>query len=194
MIIVKHRVNSAKELINISSNYGIEIDLRSSGCDLILAHDPFVKGELFTDWLKFYSHKLLILNLKEDGLENKAMEIMGNFHIDSYFFLDQPFPSLYKFSKDKPDYCSARVSEFEPVSSALQLNPGWLWFDSHSGNWDYLVEAFKLLKSTEIHTCLVSPELQRMNSRDEFVRINSILNDNGIVFDAVCTKFPEQWI
>jgi hypothetical protein len=194
LIIIKHRVNSAKELINISSSYGIEIDLRSSGSDLILAHDPFLKGELLIDWLQFYTHKLLILNLKEDGLEKKVMEIMRNFQIDSYFFLDLSFPALYKLSNDQPDFCSARVSEFEPVSSALQLNPGWLWFDSHSGNWDYLIEAFKLLKNIEIQTCLVSPELQRVNFQDEFVRLNSILKDNNIVFNAVCTKFPEQWV
>ena len=194
MIIIKHRINSIRDLIRTPYEHGVEVDLRSSGLNLILEHDPFEKGDDFKEWLQHYSHKILILNVKEDGLENKALEIMNQFRIDSYFFLDQSYPSLYKFCKDKPEYCSARVSDFEPISTALQLNPGWLWFDSHSGNWDYLVAAFRLLENRDIKTCLVSPELQRMNFQGELVKIKSILNENGIIFDAVCTKFPEQWV
>jgi hypothetical protein len=194
MIIIRHRINSINELLNIPIDYGVEIDLRSLGQELILEHDPFRNGTKFSEWLKHYRHKYLIVNLKEDGLETKAIDILNNFVIRNFFFLDQSFPSLYKLSRITPEYCSARVSDFEPISPALILKPGWLWFDSHSGDWDYLVETFNLIDKKNIKTCLVSPELQRENSKAELGELKSILNKYSIKFDAVCTKFPDIWL
>ena len=54
MIIIKHRVNTSKELKKLSINFGAEIDLRSNNKDIYLHHDPFKKGELFSNchgWL-----------------------------------------------------------------------------------------------------------------------------------------------
>ena len=69
MLFIKHRCNTISQLRDISKDYGLEIDLRSYKKDLILNHEPFEKGILFRDWLKFYNHKFLILNVKEEGLE-----------------------------------------------------------------------------------------------------------------------------
>lgn len=193
MILIRHRINSINELLNISSDYGVEIDLRSFGQELILEHDPFRNGTKFSEWLKHYRHKFLIVNLKEDGLETKAIDILSNFGIQNFFFLDQSFPSLYKLSRIAPKYCSARVSDFEPISPALSLKPGWLWFDSHSGDWEYLRDTFLALENQNIKTCLVSPELQRENSKTELGELKSILSKYSIKFDAVCTKFPDIW-
>ena len=70
MIIVKHRVNTINEIKKINKEFGVEIDLRSNKSRIYLHHDPFKKGEDFSKWLKFYNHKLLVLNVKEEGLEN----------------------------------------------------------------------------------------------------------------------------
>ena len=194
MIIIRHRINSINDLLDTSSDYGVEIDLRSSGQELVLEHDPFRNGTKFSDWLKHYRHKYLIVNLKEDGLETKAINTLNDFGVQNFFFLDQSFPSLYKLSRIAPEYCSARVSDFEPVIPALSLKPGWLWFDSHSGGWEYLVDSFDAIKNIQIKTCLVSPELQRLNAINELEMLKSILIKYAINFDAVCTKFPELWL
>ena len=47
MIIIKHRVNTSKELKKLSVNFGAEIDLRSKNKDIYLHHDPFKKGAIF---------------------------------------------------------------------------------------------------------------------------------------------------
>jgi hypothetical protein len=193
MILIRHRINSINELLNIHSDYGVEIDLRSLGQELILEHDPFKNGTKFSEWLKHYHHKYLIVNLKEDGLETKAINILNGFGIRNFFFLDQSFPSLYKISRITPEFCSARVSDFEPICSALSLKPGWIWFDSHSGDWEYLRDAFLALENQNIKTCLVSPELQRVDSEIELVNLKTIIKEMSINFDAVCTKFPEIW-
>ncbi len=194
MIIVRHRTNSINDLLSTPHNQGVEIDVRSLGGDLIVQHDPFQSGQKFTDWISFFHHKLLILNVKEDGLEESIIGVLKDLEISSYFFLDQSFPSLYKLSRISPEVCSTRVSEFESIDSAKLLHPGWVWFDSHTGSWDYLIESFESLRGTSIKTCLVSPELQRMNHDKEMVELKSIIDSQAIHFDAICTKVPEMWL
>jgi len=193
MILIRHRINLIDELLNIPSDYGVEIDLRSLGQELILEHEPFKNGLKLSEWIKHYNHKYLIVNLKEDGLETKAIEILSDYGIQDFFFLDQSFPSLYKLSRIAPEFCSMRVSDFEPISSALSLKPGWIWFDSHSGDWEYLRDAFLMLKNQNIKTCLVSPELQRVDSDIELINLKNIIKEMSINFDAVCTKLPHVW-
>ena len=60
-----HRINTIKELKEISIEYGIEIDLRDNvNGEIHLAHDPFILGELFEEYLKHYQHSFIILNIK----------------------------------------------------------------------------------------------------------------------------------
>ena len=99
MEIIAHRINTSKELIYIPLDLGVEIDIRTNNDQLILSHDPFKKGELMEEWLDHYQHKTLILNLKEEGLENKVLELMYKFDIKNFFFLDQSFPFLVKTFK-----------------------------------------------------------------------------------------------
>ena len=51
MRIYEHRVNISDALKSVSTTHGVEIDIRTHGGNLILAHDPFVEGELFEDFL-----------------------------------------------------------------------------------------------------------------------------------------------
>ena len=57
MEIIIHRVNKIKDLNKISENFGAEIDIRTSGSNLILSHDPFVKGDTLENYLENYNHK-----------------------------------------------------------------------------------------------------------------------------------------
>ena len=193
MIIIRHRVNKISDLVSIPPDQGVEIDLRSFGGELILEHDPFRNGEKFIDWISYFHHKQLVLNVKEEGLEKTIVEILEDLKISSYFFLDQSFPSLYKLSRIMPGICSARVSEYEPIQSAILLKPGWIWFDSHTGNWDYLDRSFDAIRKTPIKTCLVSPELQRPEYGSEIIELKSRIGRLSINFDAVCTKLPDIW-
>ena len=99
MIIIKHRVNTIKEVKKIDNKFGIEIDLRSNKSKIYLHHDPFKKGEEFSKWIKFYNHRLLILNVKEEGLEKKILSTLKKYKINNYFFHDQTFSSMLKNMK-----------------------------------------------------------------------------------------------
>ena len=45
---ILHRVNTIALLEKTPSNFGVEVDIRSYGGNLIIHHDPFKQGELFT--------------------------------------------------------------------------------------------------------------------------------------------------
>jgi hypothetical protein len=191
--IIKHRANSINDLISIPRYLGVEIDVRTFGLELIVSHDPFAPGVIFSQWLENYSHNFLIVNVKEDGLEKFVLDLLEKHQINDFFFLDQPIPSLYKSSKLWPDFCCARVSDIEPVESALNLSVGWFWFDSITGDWSYLKNAFEKISGLTVKKCLVSPELHRKNSESELLALKDRIKDLGIIFDAVCTKYPEKW-
>ena len=74
----------------------------------------------FETWLDHYSHKTLILNVKEEGLEERLIASMASRGIDDFFFLDQSFPFLIKWSKLGEHRCAVRVSEFENIETRAQ--------------------------------------------------------------------------
>ena len=76
MILINHRVNSISKLLKTSVEFGVEADLRSEDKKIYLHHDPFKKGESFEKWVKYYKHKILILNVKEEGLEDMVIKIL----------------------------------------------------------------------------------------------------------------------
>ena len=41
MNFIAHRINTIEELKRIDKKYGVEMDIRDYGNDLILSHDPF---------------------------------------------------------------------------------------------------------------------------------------------------------
>ena len=76
MILISHRRNLIEELKDTPRKYGVEIDIRTKGKDLIINHDPCKNGALLKAWLEFYDHSLLILNVKEDGLEEEILDLL----------------------------------------------------------------------------------------------------------------------
>ncbi len=51
-IIIQHRANTSSELNRCSVNYGVEVDIRNHGNDLIVEHDPFISDrETLEHWL-----------------------------------------------------------------------------------------------------------------------------------------------
>ena len=181
-------------MLNSTLNkYGIEVDIRSNKNDLIINHDPFLDGVKFSDWLKHYKHEFLIINVKEDGLEESILEILRKADITKFFFLDQSFPSLIRISSLGYKNCAMRISEYESVETALRLKDriNWLWVDTFT-KLSLTFEEYIKLKSANFKLCLVSPELNNGNLID-LKNLKTFIQEKKINFDAVCTKFPEEW-
>ena len=84
--IILHRRNTNNLLSETDLKYGAEIDLRSFEKEIILNHDPFKNGEVFENWIKNYKHGTLIINIKDDGIEDKVNFFLKKYAIKSYFF------------------------------------------------------------------------------------------------------------
>ena len=194
MQIIAHRKNTIAELSQTPSQFGIEVDIRSWGEGLTIHHDPFVKGEDFSEWLKHYQHSLLILNVKEEGLEARLIELMKKHGIENYFFLDQSFPFLVKWAKLGEKRLAVRVSEYESIDTALSLKDkvNWIWVDCFT-RFPLNANTAKQLKEANFKICLVSPELQGRNAELEIPALQKLLKAENITPDAVCTKRPDLW-
>jgi len=129
MKFISHRRNTIEELKATPTEYGVEVDIRSDNGKLVIHHDPFASGDDFEEWIKHYEHSTLILNVKEEGLEARLIDLMKQHEITDYFFLDQSFPFLIKWSKLGERHCAVRVSEFESIETALTLagKIDWVW-------------------------------------------------------------------
>jgi len=190
MQIISHRRNTIEELRATPTQYGIEMDLRSYGDRLIVHHEPFVDAVDFEEWIKHYQHKTLILNVKEEGIEYRTKEIVENYGIEDYFFLDLSFPYLIKMVNAGERRVAVRFSEYESLETVLSLSgkADWVWVDCFTKmpltrfSYDALSKHFKL--------CIVSPELQGRDT-SEIAQFKSLLKNYHI--DAVCTKRADLW-
>jgi len=190
MLKIAHRINTVSDLQNVPNQYGIELDIRYENDYLILHHDPFCTGEKFEDLLKVYQHKLLILNVKTEGIEAECLRLLEKYNIKDYFFLDLSLPYLVKWSNKGLNQCAVRLSEYEPLEFVLKFanKVDWVWVDCFTvcaltqENYAAIKEHFKI--------CLVSPELHGHTH----LTISDIQQQlTGLEIDAVCTKKPELW-
>lgn len=194
LIKVIHRVNQGSQLEKIPYSFGVEVDLRQWGNQIIVEHEPFVQGECFEEWLKSFHHKLIVLNIKSEGIEMRAVEMLyESFPEASYFLLDQSFPFLFKSIISKSLISGIRVSDIESFEQMIMLRSDWVWLDCHLGDWSYLTKALPIASKLGIKTCLASPELHGRNVDQEVNQIKGILNQTNMKFSAVCTKNPSVW-
>ena len=194
MKFISHRRNTIEELKATPREYGVEVDIRSNDGKLIIHHDPFASGEDFEAWLKHYHHGTLILNVKEEGLEACLIELMQQHHVTDYFFLDQSFPFLIKWSKLGERNCAVRISEFESIETALILagKIDWVWVDCFT-HFPLTGNDAKRLLEAGFKLCLVSPELQGRPAEVEIPLLANLLRECSIKPEAICTKQPELW-
>lgn len=194
MKLIAHRRNTIEALNATAAKYGVEVDIRSYGDQLIIHHDPLVAGAPFDDWIAAYRHGTLILNVKEEGLEARLIALMQAHGIEDYFFLDQSFPFLVKWADAAARRCAVRVSEFESIETALTLagKVDWVWVDCFT-RFPLSREDAGRLRDAGFRLCLVSPELQGRDAETDIPRLAALLAERRIQADAVCTKRPDLW-
>lgn len=191
MQIVQHRVNTIQQLKNTPTQYGVEFDIRDKFDEIVLQHDAFKNGEKWIDYLQHYSHKLMIANIKTEGVEQQIIENLENHKVEHFFLLDVSLPMLVKFSNKGFKKMAVRFSEYEPIELALRFagKVDWLWVDCFSYlplNIDNIQQLKKYFK-----ICIVSPELQQ---HDAMLIAEFRQQIQGFEIDAVCTKLPQMWV
>jgi hypothetical protein len=192
--LIAHRRNTIEQLRETPRELGVEVDIRSQGSELIIHHDPFVVGVRFADWFAEYQHGILILNVKEEGLEDALLDLMRARGKEDFFFLDQSFPFLIRTARRGERRCAVRVSEFETVETALTLagQIEWVWVDCFT-RFPLSPSDGQRLKQAGFRLCLVSPELQGRTAPSEVAAMRAQAAGLGVAIDAVCTKAPDLW-
>lgn len=186
----RHRVNSLAELRALPAGQGVELDLRESGTDVIVTHDPFTAGPRLEEWLEVSGPRPLILNVKAEGLEPRILELVQAHGFTDFFLLDCTVPALMKLARSGERRFAARWSEVEPLDSVLAFEgrADWVWIDCFTrwpgtdAEWARLAQSFRL--------CLVSPELHGHGVEAIAAFRSSIA---GRPFHAACTKRPDLW-
>jgi hypothetical protein len=208
-----HRINTEEELRNIPPMFGVELDLRDGDHNqLYLQHDPYIRGERFgvffrsdnrenltqefESYLKSYNHKTMILNIKSERIEPRCIELMNEYGISSYFFLDSNLPMIYLMNtKYHNSNIACRFSEFEPIESYRLIKHmiTWVWCDCFTSQ-SLTRYIYDEIQKDGKKMCIVSPELQGrlydiQKYRDYFI-------ENGMTLDAICCKITNiiHWI
>lgn len=185
---IAHRINTAEELAKLPSEYGVELDLRDDQKgNVYIAHNPFEQGEDFEQYLRQYHHGMMILNVKSERIEFRIMELLKQYRIENFFFLDSSFPMIYLLGTMGEHRIALRYSEFEALDTIrnMQGSAEWIWIDCFT-RLPVTQESYRELKDMGYKLCLVSPELQGREGDIEAYRNG--LEKEGIVLDAVCTK------
>lgn len=193
-MIFLHRQNNLEFPIE---SYGIEIDLRYNG-RLVLNHDLLEKDFLysyFEEKIQFMKNIPIICNVKESGLEEKTIELLGNNF--EYYFLDSQIPDILRLSKNGyQGKFIIRISDVEFYNKRLMdiSKPKYVWVDySQFSNFD--IQNYREFiygikpKLEQVEPILVSPELYDLSYMKLIKPIQSIL-PKGF---SVCTKKPELW-
>jgi hypothetical protein len=205
MIYINHRINTIEELMKVPEQNGIELDVRYHENELILHHDPFNhhknKPEIFENLLKKWHHKgPMILNIKTEGIEKACIELMNNYKINNWFFLDLSMPYFVIYSNVakkneitgfSQENLAVRFSEYEPLEYALSFSgrAKWIWVDCFT-KMPLNQSSYDKIKKAGFKICIVSPELQK----HQLTKISEFKEQiTNLTIDAVCTKRPDLW-
>jgi hypothetical protein len=192
MEIVAHRINLINELLKVPVKYGCEIDIRSQGSKLILNHEPYLSGDSLVDYLDNYKHGLLVLNIKEAGIENDVLHLVRERNIPSFFLLDVEFPYLFRASRLGERAIAVRFSEDEPIELVYNYKKfvDWVWVDT---NTKLPLDSNNTNVLSSMQTCLVCPE--RWGRPNDIIPYRKSMKYLGFNPNAVMTnlKYTHLW-
>lgn len=194
MIIFEHRINSIAALEKVPLSRGVEFDVRLNHGSLVTAHSPFEPGDSLVDFLKFVGGRPLIVNIKEEGIEDLVIKLLGENDVLNYFLLDVSFPYLIKFAQQGFTRIATRASEFEDSKALQMTGSDWCWLDSFGDDFGHCVETIKLANEVGSKVCLVSPELHDLGRVNLVSDLQQLLKIHGLRLDGVCTKYPDLWL
>lgn len=192
-MIIQHRINSIEELKSTNKDKGIEVDIRWSDKfnKLIITHDLPNRQYLFLeDYLNFYEHKLLILNIKSSLCEEPCIDLMEKFAIKNYYFLDSQIPDIVRHKKNGRNNFIIRYSNFEYPSQSLLQDSKYVWVDTFgSPYFDYSYVTNLIYAGYEL--IFVSPELHKSDKIDALVTSVKGFGFSNMI--NVCTKISTKW-
>ena len=185
----------------IESGFSVEIDLRDSSGDVVVAHDPgapkdtltlSVLCQLIDDLGKQSSEQVLALDVKADGLHKlPGLDVPKNLE---HFFFDMSIPELIQYKSIGHLNTATRWSEFEDPQILIEtFSDEWVWMDCFRSDW-WLRDPKSLRRLQEVSqgskVVIVSPELHGRDPKQvwDYFTLESRSNRNLYI----CTDHPER--
>lgn len=197
MLTVAHRINDSAALRATPEHFGIEMDIHAYGDRLVVHHDAFAEGEELEAWLAHYRHKLLILNIKEEGIERRVIELVEKRGIRDFFLLDVTPPMLFRLAQAGERRMAVRMSACEAASNALAMagRVQWVFIDAMRDDVALPLTRAEhdALRAAGFRLCMVSHELWG-RERPKVQAMQAALRETGVTLDAVLTKQPGWWV
>ena len=207
MQIVAHRINTLEGLRTLNPKYGVEIDIRGEGGKLLLQHDPIYDPSKLVDlddFLRIFSERkmaFVILNVKEDGYEERIIEMCAKYGIpkEKYFLLDVEFPFLYRATRKLGiRQIAVRYSEAEPIEAMEaqivngELRVDWMWIDTNT-KLPLDEQIVSRIKKSGVKTALVCPD--RWGRPEDIPVYREQMKKLGFTPDIVMTSVTniEKW-
>jgi len=188
-----HRINTISGLRPVPREFGTEIDIRADGSTLILNHEPFLGGERLIDYLDEYRHGLLILDIKETGVEDEVLRLIRERGISRYFLLDVEFPYIFRASRKGERAIALRYSEEESIETVLHYRDkvDWVWIDTIT---QLPLDPGMVSHLAGFKTCLVCPD--RWGRPYDILVYAQAMRSLEFWPSAVMTSFPtaKEWV
>lgn len=189
---ISHRINCLRCADDFPLDAdGIEFDIRDCNGRLLVQHDAFQEsGQPFEEFLRYCPPtKFYVVNVKAEGIEERAIAALDAAGITNFFLLDCSVPAAMKLARKGERRLAVRFSEVEPLESvaAMRDRVQWVWIDVFT-RLPLTKEVADLFRQWNLRTCLVSPELQGQSEKLEMYIEQ--LKAAGLKVDAVCAK---QW-
>ncbi len=169
----------------------MEFDIRDSEGLIMVSHDPFTKAcdlETFVIRLPKIDDFMYIVNVKSEGIEYKAREILEKNEIKNFFFLDSSFPTIAKMSSEGEKRFAIRASEYESIQTAVEMmgKVNWVWIDCFT---KFCPEQAMIAKGSGYNVCLVSPELHKHSDYvNKIIVMCEQIKKYHLLIDAICCK------
>jgi hypothetical protein len=136
------------------------------------------------DYLAEYRHGLMVLNIKEAGIEDEVLRMVRERGVKDCFLLDVEFPYLYRAARKGERAIAVRYSEDECIETVLKYKGrvDWVWIDTIS---KLPLDAKVVEQLQGFKTCLVCPE--RWSRPQDIPIYRKQLAELGMQIDAVMT-------
>ena len=168
--------------------FSIETDLRTFNGDLVISHDS-ISGEDFTKLRSLTRlNAAYALNIKEDGLQSKIVELREWIKSSSSFVFDGSLPEMYRYKKLGIDH-ALRISEYE---RSLAWDCNTVWLDSFEYDWwidD--VSVIEVIQGKKV--VIVSPELHGRDYKNMWDYLLESRQKGRFDF-SICTDLPLEFV
>ena len=189
---IAHRILDIEALNKIPLYWGIEFDVHAFGKSLVIAHEPFKDGILFSDFISQTKGRFLAVNIKEEGIEEKVISELRNRNISNFFLFDVTTPQVFRLGGRYSKVLALRYSQLEKIDLKKSRKfARYLWIDTFNGQFWLNKKLIREIKNLKFNICFVSPELHRPPIGNKNTFYQNLLKyenmfDEG---DSICTKY-----